>query len=550
MTQPANKRLVRQSDLGLLGPSNGTDDTTWLNAVLTTNRTVRGLAGQTYLISAPLVVRSGTVLDMTGCTVQFLPGSTGNMLTNYQVAANNGRDSAISITGGTWDRGSAGGTGTGNHSLMFRRIDGLTIRNLTVKSTAGKFAIAPGDVTNFVIANITFATASDGVHVSGPARAGVIRDIFGTTGDDSVAFTGNDYAYVADVHGDMSDIVVENVRTSTNQNLVKVLPGVNQTADNFSIRDVVGTANNGGVWIGDDTNDANTTGGTIGTIVVERVKFVPTNGAFAVLLRGSTILNAVLRDIDYTPAVADKAGIFCASNSIKALKVDGYRVRGSLTAANAVQISGSTIDRMTLNNFHMADASTAANAFLLTSGTIKELEFNDAYCVFGGNSSALIELRSTFTLTKVNISGGYYETLGRIIHTASTTPACTMSVRGAMFKTPNRLADLSSPLDVSLSGITVDTPSNPLLYANGSTATVTLRGEQPITVGTVTLLGRSGTQTLRTVGLTIKADLTILTPADGDMVSNTNATPTCGVGPAVYNTTAAKWKGLYSGLTN
>jgi hypothetical protein len=69
------------------GQSNGTDDTATLNALLAANTLVKGKPGETYLTTAPLVVRSGCTLDMTGCTVQLKTGSLSNMLQNAAVAS-------------------------------------------------------------------------------------------------------------------------------------------------------------------------------------------------------------------------------------------------------------------------------------------------------------------------------------------------------------------------------------------------------------------------------------------------------------------------------
>jgi hypothetical protein len=71
-----------------LGVSNATDDTTALNARLATagGKTAKGMHGQSYKISGPLVVMSGSVLDMTGCTITLLAGSNTNMLVNGAMA--------------------------------------------------------------------------------------------------------------------------------------------------------------------------------------------------------------------------------------------------------------------------------------------------------------------------------------------------------------------------------------------------------------------------------------------------------------------------------
>jgi hypothetical protein len=64
-----------------------TDSTAALNALLAANagKVLRGIPGSTYKISAPLVVKSGSILDLTGCTVVLTDGSNCNMLQNAAV---------------------------------------------------------------------------------------------------------------------------------------------------------------------------------------------------------------------------------------------------------------------------------------------------------------------------------------------------------------------------------------------------------------------------------------------------------------------------------
>lgn len=76
-----------------IGPASGTDDTAAINALLTTARTagggvVKGTPGQSYKLSAPLRIGSGTTLDMTGCTVTLLANSNNNAVQNWAVQAN------------------------------------------------------------------------------------------------------------------------------------------------------------------------------------------------------------------------------------------------------------------------------------------------------------------------------------------------------------------------------------------------------------------------------------------------------------------------------
>jgi hypothetical protein len=77
----------------LLPPPTGVDDTAAINAVLAAatglylGGTVQGRRGATYIISAPLLIKSQTTLDMAGCKIVLKAGSNCNMLQNTAVAA-------------------------------------------------------------------------------------------------------------------------------------------------------------------------------------------------------------------------------------------------------------------------------------------------------------------------------------------------------------------------------------------------------------------------------------------------------------------------------
>lgn len=80
---------VESTSTVLAAPSGG-DDRAAINAVLaaaTPGQIVRGRPGATYLISGPIIVKSKTMLDMTGCTIAFTSAAVKtNMLQNEAVA--------------------------------------------------------------------------------------------------------------------------------------------------------------------------------------------------------------------------------------------------------------------------------------------------------------------------------------------------------------------------------------------------------------------------------------------------------------------------------
>ena len=307
----------------LLPASTGVDDTSVINAALAAGRLVTGLAGETYLISAPLVVGSGTTLDMTACTVTLLPGSNCHMVENVAVAGA-GRDHDITIVGGTWVRGANAGVGNDRHSLFFRRADRLNVRDLRVTSTGGKYSVAAGDVTEVRVHDISLTTASDGVHITGPARAVDIRGISGTTGDDMVALTARDWAAYDDVHGDIDDVIIDGVYAAGSAAAVKIISGTDTAVSAVSVSHVYGTTTIRPIAIIDDT-----TGPTVADgIVISDLDVQCTNPTYSLIwLRGVASTDITIRDVRvrrplvnaWTPMV-----LVDRTTNIGSLTIDGW----------------------------------------------------------------------------------------------------------------------------------------------------------------------------------------------------------------------------------
>jgi len=150
---------------------------------------VAGAWGTNSPLTAVITAQTGT-----GATLSVAANTTvsGAVTDIYN------RDRNISIigsSGATIDGGAnAAGTVLGTHHIRLRHIDGLTIRGITgLSNTGGKFFWSVGDATNIDADSLTYNTFSDGFHVAGPARSIRITGQRGTTGDDMIAFTGNDY---------------------------------------------------------------------------------------------------------------------------------------------------------------------------------------------------------------------------------------------------------------------------------------------------------------------------------------------------------------------
>lgn len=509
----------------------GGDQTARINAALAqavdSTRVVR-LRGD-FAIIGPIVIGSDTVLDARGATLTQTAGSDCNMLQNAAVVADATRDSGITVIGGTWAKGANAGTGNDRHGLMFRRVDGLRVTGLGATSTDGKYAIGLGDCTDFEVARCDFDTASDGIHVNGPATNGHIHHITGTTGDDTVSLTGNDYAAYADVTGDITNVLIEHVdATSTVANVVKVLAGQDCLVDDITVAHVRGTSAQHGVWIGDDNGQATTDNGSHGTIRVRDVDVDGTAPGSSVVYtnmeNGAQELH--LSDI----ALTGGSGLYCiqvgvgSTGVVDKMVVERPRVADTLAGRRLVALrtaSGATFRQVAI---HSPRAREVSNAILLevTPAVLESATITDPYCTATDtNSTNWLNFASGSTVGTVAVVGGQIAG-GRglaDIRCAATVLLTGGLTVGAGTNGLNRVANLygSSAVKFILGTVTVATTINRYFIIN-ETASLTVVGEAGAVVpSTPDLIQRSASQTMRVTGRTLRGDLAQMTPQDDDL---------------------------------
>lgn len=299
--------------------SNGIDDTAVINTALGSASEVVGLPGETYRISAPLGLRySRTHLSMESCGVDLLGGSDCNMVKNVSGSVL----TDVTISGGTWNRGSNGGVGNDNHSLFLRGFKRLTVRDLRVTSAGGKYAVAIGATEGAQVTNLSFDTASDGVHITGPARDVVIRDVRGRTSDDMVAFTGRDYVHYDDVHGDITGAVVEGVFPDGSLAALKVVSGDGARVSGLSASRIYGTTQIRPISI-----QADQTGPTVADgITLADLDVQATDPDWAIIwLRGVTSTDIEIRDVRVRRLITGRQMVMIDQNGrIGSLSLDNW----------------------------------------------------------------------------------------------------------------------------------------------------------------------------------------------------------------------------------
>lgn len=514
----------------------------------------------TFSIGSAIVVPSNTELDATEATIILLPNSNGNMLQNAAVTATTTRDKTIAIRGGVWDRGSNGGSGINLHSLMLRRVDGLVIRDLMVKTAAGKYAVNVGDVTAFLIDNIAFATYSDGVHVNGPASNGRISRISGSTGDDSVALTGNDYSAYADVTGSITNVEITDVNTtSTAANNVKVLAGLGCTADDVTVRRVRGAAAQYGVWLGDDNGQTSTKNGTYGSLTVSDVQVAATASGGGAQVYGNLLLGAkrvVISDVTVAGAATNKYGVLLglgAGGVVDSLLMDRIRVADGLDGRRAATVqgaSGSVVNDIELRHLVARGATNMIGLEVKSiAATSVRLIDPDIIAATAGGSD-WVQINASSAVARTVVAGGQI-TGGRDVLSAFSTTTLVLD-GGLIIDTIDRVGNfyLGANLIV-LGAVRVGTVTNRLFMGNSGATALTFTGgghaELPSNPG---LYQRASTAVaLRVNGSSLPAAVQDLSPAPYDQCTLVQAAGVLPVGAKVISN-GTIWKDLFTGTTN
>lgn len=372
--------------------------------------------GQTLAISHDF---SGTSAKLVGTVLAHNTGTRSITLdvnaVTTAVAAVSGttaynRDRNIKVIGGVWDRqDNGGGTSSNSQCMVLRFVDGFTLSDLTLLSTSanGLYAILASAVSAGIIERITYGLnpasqkwtgtvgyQRDGVHIDGPATNLIIRDMFGSPGDDMVALTPMDWQAIGeDSAGDITDVTIENIHpVGAGANAVKVLGAPTLTVRRIRIRNIYGSCSGvgGAVWIGNDSRQTQTTGGTIDGVSVENLSTRPANGSPLVLLNGTGMKSISLRDLHYdnTSGTVPIIHVFPPSGgtyftptgtaTMDRLTVSGLIVRGSGGSQKALTVSSNlTLDELVLRDWQPTTAVRTTDI----QGTVRRLRVSDALAV-------------------------------------------------------------------------------------------------------------------------------------------------------------------------
>ncbi len=248
------------------------DDTLALQEMLNACGVVTVDRPGTYLVSKTLIIHANTRFILSpGAKLLAAPLSKCALIENEHFAGG-GRDENIEIVGGIWD-GNCDEMGLdanyeSEHRLddpyspdlfkgkliRFARVDRLVLMRMTVRNPVS-YGVQIADAYGFVVRDIFFDYnchfgTSDGIHINGPARDGVIENLVGTTNDDLVSLTTYDEPHAEVTLGHIENIYIHNLRGHNGYSGIRLLSGENYHLKGIHIDGLYGTYRHHAIVIG------------------------------------------------------------------------------------------------------------------------------------------------------------------------------------------------------------------------------------------------------------------------------------------------------------
>ena len=237
------------------------DDTDAIQALLDLRGRVTLPYGE-YLITHPLIIHDDTYFKLDPmATLHLADGANCALLDNdglYERRVNRN----ITIEGGIWDGNNPAQTREyiENENLpcdydkyisntlavfMIRLVhtERLTVKNVTFKNPT-TYAIHIANAKHFTVENVFLdynlnLLNMDGVHIQGPARFGLIRNVRGNANDDHVALCANGTVRSEITRGDIEDVDIDGIYCDNGYTGVRLLSR-GDAIRNISIRNIHG----------------------------------------------------------------------------------------------------------------------------------------------------------------------------------------------------------------------------------------------------------------------------------------------------------------------
>ncbi len=216
----------------------------------------------TYLITKPLIIHDDTHLQLAPNAIMILGNNANCAIIENEALNEKGAryNSNIRIEGGIWNGNNENQVRRSRESRfeltqyeddyyygIFMRFVGVKdfyIGNLTVKDPES-YAMLICAAESFTVENINLdynllRINMDGIHIQGPSKNGVVRNIKGTTNDDLVALNCDDTYACEITRGNIENMLVDGLFSENGYTAIRLLSSGSKMK-NISVKNIFGT---------------------------------------------------------------------------------------------------------------------------------------------------------------------------------------------------------------------------------------------------------------------------------------------------------------------
>ncbi|MDQ5978363.1 MAG: hypothetical protein QG602_1337 [Verrucomicrobiota bacterium] len=415
----------------------GTDDTRVLQEALdraATDGGVRLVMDGAALVTA-LRVHSNTTIECLNphCGFFQVAHSDTALLINAHPSAGAIIDCNITLLGGTYNQNCAN---QAHHvppdvhyskaerlvvALAFFGVENLLVRDVTVRDQR-TFAFLITNWQRVIMENIRLELPGyipsgnqDGIHLQGPGRFLVLRNIQGRTGDDFIALNGDEetngqrsWAHPCATVGPITDVLIDTVMVDDAAQVVRILSR-ESLHDRITIRNVSGNYRSFGFYLSAWDYRAKGLQGNFGAIQIENVDLRQTRADYTYtepfLFRISGRHRSLtLRNIQYHDPADDRYIVQLEGRTdvpemgdtpadVASLVIDGLHVLDSGEATQRrpyIKVSG-RVRHLVVRNSEILCAKNKQPVLVATEGPLAAVDHLHLHNVSAKNIGSLIQ---------------------------------------------------------------------------------------------------------------------------------------------------------------
>lgn len=415
----------------------GTDDTRVLQQILDTAASHGGV--RLILDGAALVtslrVHANTTIECLNPECGFFQAAHSDcaLLINAHPSAGEIIDRNITLLGGTYNQNCAH---QAHHvppdvhysqaerlvvAICFLGVENLLVRDVTVRDQR-TFAFLITNWVKVTMENIRLELPGyipsgnqDGIHLQGPGRFLVLRNIQGRTGDDFIALNGDEeyngqqsWAHPCASVGPITDVLIDTVMVDDAAQVIRILSR-ESLHDRITIRNVSGRYRSFGFYLSAWDYRARGLQGNFGAIVVENVDLRQTRA-----------------DYTYTEPF-----LFRVSGRHRSLTLRNIQYHDPADDRYLVQLEGRTdvpemgdtpadVESLVIDGLHVQDggAATQRRPYIQVSGRVRHLVVKNSE-ILGAPGKRPVLVATAGELAGVDLlrlGNVYAEHLGALVH--------------------------------------------------------------------------------------------------------------------------------------